>query len=114
MKIFKKIKKSFVKKVVYYSISNSRLFDKKWYLSQYPEIGKVNPVKHYLKKGWLEGKNPSEKFSTSKYLYAYPDVQYRNMNLLSIIYFMERKEVGCVLMSVRLALRKLKKRMLDH
>lgn len=55
MKIFKKIKKSFVKKVVYYSISNSRLFDKKWYLSQYPEIGKVNPVKHYLKKdGWKE------------------------------------------------------------
>ena len=54
MKIFKKIKKSFVKKVVYYSISNSRLFDKKWYLSQYPEIGKVNPVKHYLKKGCLE------------------------------------------------------------
>ena len=44
MKIFKKIKKSFVKKVVYYSISNSRLFDKKWYLSLYPEIGKVNPV----------------------------------------------------------------------
>ena len=91
MKIFKKIKKSFVKKVVYYSISNSRLFDKKWYLSQYPEIGKVNPVKHYLKKGWLEGKNPSEKFSTSKYLYAYPDVQYRNMNPLEHYLFHGKK-----------------------
>ena len=34
--------------------------------------------------------------------------------VLPATYFMERKEVGCVLMSVRLALRKLKKRMLDH
>ena len=39
MKIFREIKKSFVNRMVYYSISNSSLFDKKWYLSQYPEIG---------------------------------------------------------------------------
>ena len=44
MKIFKKIKKSFVKKVVYYSISNSRLFDKKdgWkekiHLKNFPRV----------------------------------------------------------------------------
>ena len=56
MKIFREIKKSFVNRMMYYGISNSSLFDKKWYLSQYPEIGKVNPVKHYLEKGWREEK----------------------------------------------------------
>lgn len=91
MKIFREIKKSFVNRMVYYGISNSSLFDKKWYLSQYPEIGKVNPVKHYLEKGWREGKNPSEKFSTNKYLYAYPDVQDRNMNPLEHYLFHGKK-----------------------
>ena len=61
----------------------SGLFDEEWYLAQYPEVREMgSPVEHYLTAGWKEGKNPSPRFHTWKYLYAYPDVRQSGMNPL--------------------------------
>lgn len=58
------------------SLKKSGLFDKKWYLKMYPDVAAahVNPIKHYLKHGWREGRNPSPKFDTNAYLMDNPDV----------------------------------------
>ena len=45
-------------------IKESSLFDKTWYLKQNPDVsakGK-NAIRHYVKYGWKEGRNPSEDF----------------------------------------------------
>ena len=43
----------------YKLISKSKYFDKKWYLASYPEVNEtgLDPVMHYLRIGWKEGKN---------------------------------------------------------
>ncbi len=80
MKIKQEIKLYFLKR----RILKSGLFDKNWYLKQYPDVqqGHVDPVRHYIERGWKEGKNPSEKFDTNKYLFSYPDVRKGNKNPL--------------------------------
>ena len=62
-------------------ILDSGLFDKKWYLEKYPDVAKakVDAVKHYLKHGWKEGRNPSQKFYNDAYLRDNPDVAMSNM-----------------------------------
>ncbi len=57
-------------------IKRSGLFDKKWYLKTYPDVARahVDPLKHYLKHGWVEGRNPSPKFDGNAYLRSNPDV----------------------------------------
>lgn len=64
-----------------HKVEKSGLFDKKWYLRTYPDVkaAKVNPVQHYLKYGWREGRNPSSKFDTNAYLAYSPDVESTNM-----------------------------------
>ncbi len=57
-------------------ILKSGLFDKRFYLNQYSDVGqaKLDPVMHYLKHGWKEGRNPSSKFDNDAYLRDNPDV----------------------------------------
>jgi glycosyltransferase involved in cell wall biosynthesis len=45
-------------------------FDAEFYYKAHPEIRNKNidPVKHYRERGWLEGFDPSPKFSTRRYL----------------------------------------------
>ena len=77
MKLFKRYK-------LRRQIVRSGLFDEKWYVSQYPEVlqSRYSPLRHYLKIGWKEGKNPSEHFDTNRYLNAYPDVRQSGVNPL--------------------------------
>ena len=35
----------------------------------------MNPIKHYLKFGWKEDRNPSAKFNGNEYLNKRPDVR---------------------------------------
>ena len=42
----------------------------------------LDAAKHYLTIGWLEGKNPSQFFSTTDYLAKNPDVKNANINPL--------------------------------
>ncbi len=88
----KKIKSSFKKnkkrkpysKKDYKLIKKSAFFDADWYLQQYPDVKKTkkNPVSHYLKFGWVEGRNPSAKFNTVEYLKQNPDVDKQHVNPL--------------------------------
>ena len=59
----------------YNLIKNSGLFDSEYYLTNNEDIkkAKVDPIKHYLKFGWKEGRNPSAKFDGNKYLNKIPD-----------------------------------------
>lgn len=63
-------------------IKKMKLFDKKYYSKNNIEISNLDPLTHYLLKGWKEGKNPSEKFDNNYYLEKYPDVKIAGMNPL--------------------------------
>lgn len=65
-------------------IKKSGFFDVSYYLRSYDDVRKsdINPIKHYLKFGWKEGRNPSERFDTNFYLDIYPDVRDSGMNPL--------------------------------
>lgn len=63
-------------------IKKMKLFDKKYYSRYNNEISNLDPLTHYLLKGWKEGKNPSKKFNNNYYLKKYPDVKIAGMNPL--------------------------------
>ena len=65
----------------YKIIKNSGLFDEKYYLLTYEDVRKsdINPLKHYIKNGWKEGRNPSANFDTNKYLEKYPELRDKNI-----------------------------------
>ena len=62
-------------------IENSDLFDKDWYIEQYPNIN-GNVAEHYLNIGWKNNFDPSKSFSTEGYLKCNPDVAHVGMNPL--------------------------------
>ncbi|HOG20031.1 MAG TPA: glycosyltransferase, partial [Salinivirgaceae bacterium] len=68
----------------YRIISKSGLFDKKWYLKKYPDVSKtgINPIIHYLRRGVIEKRNPSQEFNTAFYLQQYGDVYEAGINPL--------------------------------
>ena len=61
----------------YNLIKESDLFDSEYYLSNNEDVkkAKMDPIKHYLKLGWKEGRNPSAKFNGNEYLNKRPDVR---------------------------------------
>ena len=66
------------------ALRESGLFDEQWYREQYPDVSelKMDPVEHYLWLGASLHRNPSQKFSTSKYLEFHADVKSANINPL--------------------------------
>ena len=58
------------------------LFDADWYRAQWPDIGNVDPLEHFLRKGAAEGRNPNPLFDTKWYLAEYPDVAAAGVNPL--------------------------------
>lgn len=68
----------------YKLIAKSKYFNKRWYLKQYPDVKKagIDPIEHYLKYGWKEGRNPSQEFDTKGYLARYNDVKNAKLNPL--------------------------------
>lgn len=65
-------------------ITDSKLFDPDWYLSQYKNIHniKTDPLEHYLNYGTSLSTNPSEDFDTAYYLKIHKDVADAGMNPL--------------------------------
>lgn len=51
-------------------VLRSGLFDPAWYLQQYPDVANAGaePVKHYLRFGAAENRDPSPHFSTAQYV----------------------------------------------
>ncbi len=71
----------------YKLILKSKLFDANWYLEQNPDVkaSGIDPIEHYLKHGWKEGRQPSEQFDLSLYLKRNPDVAMIN----PLLHFLE-------------------------
>lgn len=61
-------------------IKASHLFDRDWYLAQYPHVKKfgLEPEQHYLQLGAKKGYDPGPHFSTRDYLSLYSDVNQMN------------------------------------
>lgn len=60
----------------YLTIKFSRQFDKKYYLFHYADVRQadVDPLWHFVRSGWKEGRNPSEGFDTRAYVESVADV----------------------------------------
>jgi glycosyltransferase involved in cell wall biosynthesis len=69
----------------YRLIKKSGLFDMSYYLDQNPDVAnsKMNPLAHYLKYGWKEGRSPSQNFETSNYWKQNPEISERKIDPLS-------------------------------
>lgn len=76
-------------------IKKSGLFDAAYYLQTYSDVraANVGPLKHFVKYGWKEGRNPSAEFDTNFYLSTYPDVALAGKNPL-IHYILHGKKEG--------------------
>jgi glycosyltransferase involved in cell wall biosynthesis len=68
----------------YLVIRKSGLFDPCYYYSTYPDVRRADrdPLWHYLRSGWREGRNPSGEFNTRDYLDMNPDVNAAGVNPL--------------------------------
>ncbi len=71
------------------SVRSSSYFDEDWYTQTYQglfptikHLGRDELVLHYCMAGWHAGLDPCPTFSTSFYLYQYPDVANANVNPL--------------------------------
>jgi lipopolysaccharide biosynthesis glycosyltransferase len=63
-------------------ISQSGLFDKAFYRQQFPDNKEiiVNPIRHFILKGWRENISPNPLFDISFYLNSYPDIKRAKVN----------------------------------
>ena len=65
-------------------LKKSGYFDKDFYVRSYPDVinSGLNPIRHYLLYGGLEGRNPSDLFDSSSYLIYNPGVAQSGVNPL--------------------------------
>ena len=59
----------------YVVVEHSPLFDADWYLQDNPDVARAgyDPVWHYCKMGWREGRSPSQAFDAAKYNRLHPE-----------------------------------------
>jgi hypothetical protein len=62
----------------------SGLFDGAWYLTENPDVwdSDLEPLVHFCRYGWREGRRPNQYFEPAWYLEHYPDVRAVDMNPL--------------------------------
>jgi hypothetical protein len=70
-------------------------FDAEYYLHRNPDVrtAGMDPLEHYIRFGWKEGRDPTPGFSTSYYLQINPDVQKSGVNPF-YHYLMKGREEG--------------------
>lgn len=70
----------------YLLIKNSDYFDPAYYLMNYADVrhADVDPLMHFVKTGWKEGRNPSADFDINKYLLDFPELLSNNVNPLEV------------------------------
>lgn len=85
----------------YKAIKDSELFDVKYYIFTYPDIRKVgiDPIRHYIKYGVQEGRNPSSGFDTKFYLDSNPDIKEAKINPLAH-YILYGRDEGRMLLQI--------------
>lgn len=77
------------------AIRESGKFDQNFYLSMNPDVQSTgkNAIRHYVRHGAIEGRNPNRDFNGHDYLAANPDVKISGMNpFLHFIQFGEREQ----------------------
>lgn len=69
---------------MYWVVKRSGLFNREYYLRNNLDVARscVNPIMHYIRHGWCEGRNPSPLFDTNWYLQQNPDVAKAGINPL--------------------------------
>lgn len=79
----------------YRLIKRSGLFDEAYYLLTYPNVRKadINPLMHFVKTGWKDGKNPSSTFNTKEYLDQFPDLLDTDQNPL--VHYIKHQKIEC-------------------
>lgn len=65
-------------------LAMSGLFEGAWYLAEYPDVGSADlePLLHFYRHGWQEGRKPNPYFDPAWYLQTYTDVRDAGMNPL--------------------------------
>jgi hypothetical protein len=65
-------------------LESSGLFDAAWYLLENPDVreAELEPLVHFYRYGWTEGRKPNRYFDPAWYLEHYPDVREAAMNPL--------------------------------
>lgn len=68
----------------FWLIKRSGLFDPVYYLLNNPDVlaADIDPLEHFVKSGWKEGRNPSKYFNLNFYLNSNPDVESLQLNPL--------------------------------
>ena len=68
----------------YFLIRRSGLFEKQFYLDNNPDVraAGIDPLMHFMKHGWKEGRNPSPNFDTGYYLNKNEDIRQAGINPL--------------------------------
>ncbi len=66
------------------ALTDSGLFTPEWYLLTYGDVfaAKVDPLDHFLRMGWREGRRPNPYFDPAWYLKTYPDIAASKINPL--------------------------------
>ncbi|MBD0426215.1 glycosyltransferase [Aquisalinus flavus] len=66
-------------------LESSSLFNAAWYRSEYKDIERAgaDPLRHYLKNGAREKRNPGPDFNSAWYVETYPDAAAADMNPLA-------------------------------
>jgi hypothetical protein len=66
-------------------VARSGLFDAPWYLDRNRDVAAsgVDPLLHYLVRGWIEGRDPGPRFDTLAYLRAHPGLAGSGLNPLT-------------------------------
>lgn len=84
MKLKLKILRKIINILEFFTIHKSGFFDRDYYLHTYSDVqgSKKDLIRHYIKTGWRDGKNPSEDFNTLFYLRENKDVRHSGMNPL--------------------------------
>ncbi len=92
--MLKRIKTYLLKKFTYPILRKSNLFDDRYYLSMYYDVlvNDIDPLKHFIKFGVLEGRNPNNNFDSLLYLKQNPDVAKAGINPLLHYYLYGKKE----------------------
>lgn len=56
-------------------LAKSRLFRRRWYLAQYPDVARVgmDALEHFCRDGWREGRKPNRHFDPEWYRRTYAD-----------------------------------------
>lgn len=78
----------------YELIKNSGLFDSEWYLKTYGDVKKlnINPIEHYIKHGYKEGREPNKYFNTK--IYTKQHFEIKDTNEIPLIHFILSQNGG--------------------